>query len=196
MLELQPNILINVFQFPLLSKDECAQTRELILKNKDCPQNGSMQKHTVDMIKSCDIIQQHMPTIISKINHLYDFDKKINYSLYAAHAVMYNASNGEKALALHKDDSDITVNILIHTENLIGSELRFMGSTPYGNTECKKHFEKNRVKHPLAINTVSQEVGSCIIHRGDHPHETSAIYNGERISVILWLKKTNNEDIT
>jgi hypothetical protein len=192
MFEEQQNILINVFQFPLLEREECENITKIILKEKDkYPHYGSMQKHTVDISNLlADIIQQYIPFITSKINDLYDFGEKIEYSVYTAHSIFYSANgNGEKALSMHIDDSDITVNIPIHMKDLLGSELRFMGSTPYGNSICKMHFEKKRIKDILAVNSISHQLGSYVIHRGDHPHETSAIYNGERMALVFWLKR-------
>ncbi len=191
----QPNVLINVFQFPLLSQNECEDLTKTVLDNKNnYPHYGSMQKHTVDITNLLSgFIQQYIPLITSRINELYDFGEKIEYSVYTSHAIIYNANgNGEKALSIHKDDSDITVNIPIHMKDLLGSELRFMGSTPYGNSICRKHFEKSRIKDTLSVNSVSHQLGSYVIHRGDHPHETSAIYDGQRIALIFWLKRVND----
>jgi hypothetical protein len=188
----QPNVLINVFQFPALTKDECENMTKTVLKNKHTyPHYGSMQKNTIDITNLlADFIQEYIPLIRSKINDLYDFGKKIQYSVYTAHCILYNANgDGEKALSMHTDDSDITLNIPIHMKDLLGSELRFMGSTPYGNSICETYFEKKRVKDPLAVNSIRYQLGSCVIHRGDHPHETSAIYNGERIALVFWLKR-------
>jgi hypothetical protein len=192
MFEEQQNILINVFQFPLLEREECENITKIILKEKDkYPHYGSMQKHTVDITNLlAEFIAQQLPLISSKINEVYDFGKKILYSVYTAHAIIYKANgDGEKALSMHTDDSDITVNIPIHMKDLLGSELRFMGSKPYGNSVCKMYFEKNRVKNSLAVNSITHQIGSYVIHRGDHPHETSAIYNGERIALVFWLKR-------
>jgi hypothetical protein len=188
----QPNILINVFQFPLLTQDQCENITKIILNNiNNYPHYGSMQKHTVDITTLlADFIQDYIPLITSKINEFYDFGKKIPYFIYTAHSILYKANGaGEKALSIHTDDSDITVNIPIHMKDLLGSELRFMGSTPYGNSIYERHFEKYRIKDPIAVNSISHKLGSYVIHRGEHPHETSAIYNGERIALVFWLKR-------
>jgi hypothetical protein len=193
MFDNQPNILINVFQYPLLTHDECETITKIVLHNRhNYPHTGSMQKHTLDVRNLlADFIQEYIPQITSKINDLYDFGEKIQYSVHTAHSIFYNANgDGEKALSIHTDDSDITINIPIHMKNLLGSELRFIGSTPYGNSICKTHFEKNRIKDPLAVNSLTHSIGSYVIHRGDHPHEISAIYSGERIALVFWLKRT------
>ena len=197
MFEDQRAVLMNVFQFPLLSENECQQLTNMIQNNRyNFPQDGSMQKHTVDItLLLGDFIQKYMPGIISRINMLYDFGKTVDYSVYAAHAIIYSPSNGEKALSVHTDDSDITVNIPIHMKDLMGSELRFVGPcSPYGNTTCIQYFERGRVRHPHAVNTISHQLGSYVLHRGDHAHETSAIYGGERITLVFWLKRTNEKE--
>ena len=194
MFEEQQGVLVNVFQFPLLSKNECQQLTQVVRSNRyKLPQDGSMQKHTVDVIVILsNFINQYMPGIISRINDLYDFGNRVNYSVYSAHAIIYSPNHGEKALSVHTDDSDITVNIPIHMKDLTGSELRFVGpSPPYGNSLCTQYFERGRVKHPLAVNSISHQLGSYVLHRGDHAHETSAIYSGERITLVFWLKRTN-----
>jgi len=176
----QPNVLINVFQFPLLTNDECENITKIVL-----------MQNTVDVTNFLtDFITQYIPLITCKINDLYDFGKKINYSVHTAHAVIYDANgDGKKALSMHQDDSDITINITIHMKDLLGSELRFIGSTPYGNSICMTYFEKNRIKDPLAVNSISHQLGSYVIHRGDHLHEVSAIYNGEKITLVFYLKR-------
>jgi len=194
MFENQQNVLINVFEFPLLTEEQCEDMTNKVLNNRyNYPHHGSMQKHTVDITNLFgNFIQDNMPIITSKINELYDFGNKIDYYVYTAHAIIYNSDGtGEKALSIHTDDSDITVNIPIHLKDVLGSELRFIGSTPYGNSICKSKLEKHRVKNSLAVNSITHRIGSYIMHRGDHPHETSAIYNGQRISLIFWLKRVN-----
>lgn len=197
MFEHQRAVLMNVFQFPLLSSDECQKLTNIVQNNRyNFPNNGSMQKHTVDItLLLSDFIQKYMPGIISKINILYDFGMPVDYNVYAAHAIIYSTTNGERALSAHTDDSDITVNIPIYMNQMLGSDLRFIGTAPpYGNSVCIEHFERGRVRHSHAVNSISHQLGSYILHRGDHPHETSAIYGGERITLVFWLKRTNGKE--
>ena len=129
--------LINVFQFPFLTDDECQSITKTILDNRyRFPHDGFMQKHAVDASPVLGdllydrILKQLMPTI----NMLFDFGQAQSYSLYTAHAVIYSASgSGEKSLSLHVDDADITANITLHARDLGGCELSFSGTTEYGN---------------------------------------------------------------
>jgi predicted 2-oxoglutarate/Fe(II)-dependent dioxygenase YbiX len=128
---------------------------------------------------------------------LFDFDQPQSYNLYTAHAIIYSASGeGEKGLSLHVDDSDITVNLTLHASNLSGSELSFTNTTEYGNEFCLKNLDKMRqkIENTFTVTQFKTTVGNCILHRGSHPHSTTGIYTGERIALILWLKK-NGETI-
>ena len=187
--------LINVFQFPFLTDTECQSMTSTILENRyRFPHDGSMQKHTVDAtsilgdILYTRILKDLQPTI----NMLFDFNQPQTYSLYTAHAIIYSASGeGEKALSLHVDDSDITINLTLHTSKLSGSELSFTNTTEYGNDFCLKNLDKMRQKidNTFTVTQIRTTVGNCILHRGSHPHSTTGIYTGERIALILWLKK-------
>jgi len=127
--------LINVFQFPFLTETECQGITNTILENRyRLPHDGSMQKHTVDATTILgDILHNRiLKDLTPTINMLFDFDEPQSYTLYTAHAIIYSASGeGEKGLSLHVDDSDITVNITLHSSNLTGSELSFTDTTEY-----------------------------------------------------------------
>lgn len=168
---------------------------QTILENRHrFPHGGSMQKHTVDAtsilgdILYTRILKDLQPTI----NMLFDFNQPQAYSLYTAHAIIYSASGeGEKALSLHVDDSDITINLTLYASKLSGSELSFTNATEYGNDFCLKNLDKMRQKinNTFTVTQIKTTVGNCILHRGSHPHSTTGIYTGERIALILWLKR-------
>lgn len=187
-------VLFNVFQFPLLSHEECVNLSNVILDHRySHPHEGSMQKYTVDTVALLpDFINKLMTTMKPIVNSLFDFGKEVSYSLYTAHAIIYSAEGeGEKKLGLHVDDSDITINITLLTENLLGNELRFLDSTPFGNDFCNKHFglAQQKLSERCEILPVIPTLGGCILHRGSAPHETSTIYTGKRIALVLWLKR-------
>jgi hypothetical protein len=187
--------LINVFQFPFLTETECQNMTNTILENRyRFPHDGSMKKNTVDATNILgDILQNRiLKDLTPTINMLFDFDQPQGYSLYTAHAIIYSASGeGEKGLSLHVDDSDITVNITLHSSNLTGSELSFTDTTEYGNEFCMKNLEKmkKKIEKTSTVTQFKTVVRNCILHRGSHPHSTTGIYTGERIALILWLKK-------
>ena len=192
--------LINVFQFPFLSETECQSMTKTILDNRyRFPHDGSMQKYTVDAttILGDVLYNRILKDLTPTINMLFDFDQSQSYSLYSAHAVIYSASGeGEKGLSLHVDDSDITVNITLHASNLCGSELSFTDTTEYGNEFCLKNLDKMRkkIENTFTVTQFKTTVGNCILHRGSHPHSTTGIYTGERITLILWLKKNGTQE--
>jgi hypothetical protein len=189
--------LINVFQFPFLTADECQSITKTVLDNRyRFPHDGSMQKHTVDATRVLGdllydrIVKQLMPTI----RMLFDFGRTQSYSLYTAHAIIYSASgSGEKSLSLHVDDADITANITLQATDLSGCELWFRGTTEFGNDFCTKNLDKMRMKLDQAgqVTQISATVGNCILHRGCHPHSTSAICAGERIALVLWFRRNS-----
>ena len=163
------------------------------------PHDGSMQKYTVDAttILGDVLYNRILKDLTPTINMLFDFDQPQSYSLYSAHAIIYSASGeGEKGLSLHVDDSDITVNITLHASNLCGSELSFTDTTEYGNEFCLKNLDKMRqkIENTFTVTQFKTTVGNCILHRGSHHHSTTGIYTGERITLILWLKKNGTQE--
>lgn len=152
-----------------------------------------MQKHTIDTMK---FLPEKMNSIVKTLEPticmLYNFGKTASYKIYSAHAIVYDAQyTGEKELVLHTDDSDITVNITLNTEDLEGTEINFMNTTPFMNDYCLRYLEKTRKKLDLQTQflRIKPRAGWCILHRGDHPHETDRIWKGRRLTLIIWLKK-------
>ena len=188
--------LISAFQFPFLTDEECRSTTKTVLDNRfRFPHDGSMQKHTVDAthILSDVLYTRILKDIMPTINMLFDFGQTQSYSLFSAHAIIYSASGtGENGLSLHVDDADIAVNITLHSSNLSGCELSFRGTTEYGNAFCAANLEKMRqqIEATFPVTQVKATLGNCILHRGSHPHSMTAICGGERIALILWLKRT------
>lgn len=192
------SVLINVFQFPYLSADECQSLTNQILANRySHPHEGSMQKYTVDVTPFLTpFLTKLLDELTPVVNDLYEFGKPSKYLLYTAHAILYDANGeGEKWLTCHTDDSDITINLTLMTETLEGNELRFLDTTPYGNLLCLTKFEKLRkqLDETIHIHSLKPQVGTCILHRGSHAHETSVIHKGKRVALILWLKKNQPE---
>lgn len=192
----EATVLLNIFQFPFLSPSECESiTNTLLAHKKTHSHNGSMQKYTVDATRL-------IPTFVNKrifaevlpvINALFDFGKPVKYALFTAHAVIYSAEGeGEKALKLHRDDSDITLNITLASNGLVGNEICFVGSMPFGNESCVQRLEKIRLRlddghtsHPVP----PPAPGMCLLHCGAHPHSTRTIEAGGRVALIVWLKR-------
>lgn len=184
--------VLNVFCFPYISHGECDKMVRLALENSNKLHNGSMQKYTIDIVDVFgDFIKEELlPELVPCINKLFYFGKENQYTVYTAHVICYaSSSSGEKDLKLHVDDSDITVNITLEANDLEGCEVEFFGTTEYGNNSLRS-FERLRNKiHPEQGNKIQMDVGNCLIHRGNHPHQTLLIRRGTRKALIIWLKK-------
>ena len=195
----EQTVLCNVFQFPFLNHKRCVELTE-VLNERNAYNLGSetntLQKFTVDAMPIIgEVIEGFVTELKHKINQLYDFgDETIDYAIFSSHAIFYNANGiGETKLERHVDDSDITVNITLLAQNLTGCSLRFIGSPEYRNSFCLNHFDKVRGKIDSAMvaTSVTLGVGNCVLHRGDHAHEVDAIQTGNRVALIIWLKRTN-----
>lgn len=192
----EATVLLNIFQFPFLSKAECDEMAHVLRAHRATHSHGgSMQKYTVDATRlmSSFVKKRIVKEVVPIVNALFDFGKPVEYLLHTAHAVMYSAQDeGEKSLKLHRDDSDITLNITLAATNLAGNEICFVGTLPFGNDSCVQAFEKMRKRlddghtpHPVE----PPKEGHCLLHRGDHPHSTNAIEQGDRMALIVWLKR-------
>jgi len=192
----ETSILFNVFQLPFLSHQKCAELTKEILSHQiaDVNQN-SMQKYTIDVSHFlADFLKESLERLRVPINDLFYFGENHSYSIFTAYSIYYSAKGeGEKMLNTHVDDSDITVNITLMTENLNGCEVHFTDAPDYGNDYCIKHFAKMKKKLQSfsTISSIKPEVGNCILHYGNHAHMTTPIQSGKRVSLILWLKRTN-----
>lgn len=188
------SVLFNVFQLPFLSQETCAQLTKEILTHRlaDINQN-SMQKYIIDVSHFlADFLRESVDRLTPSINDLFYFGENHTYSIFNAYAIYYNATGeGEKSLNTHVDDSDITVNITLMKENLDGCEVYFTDAPDYGNAYCIKNFSKMKQKLQKGSSSYSikPEVGTCMLHYGNHPHMTSQIQSGKRVSLILWLKR-------
>lgn len=186
--------LFNVYSKPLLNISDCDAYTNILLKHRySHPHEGSMQKHTIDASSLLSSeLNLLVKTLTPAINELFYENNQNTFDIFTAHGIYYDANQeGEKNLDIHKDDSDITINITLMTENLIGNQVRFQQTTEYGNSFCRNHYERLRLKchNSYQVLAISPKVGDCVLHRGDHPHETSVIWEGRRLALILWLKK-------
>jgi hypothetical protein len=188
----ESTLVLNVFGFPYIPRGECEQMVSIALQNTANVHHGSMQKYTIDVVETFGqfIKEKLLLELTPSINKLFYFGEENQYQVYTAHVICYSsAPPGEKSLKLHVDDSDITVNITLEANDLDGCEVEFFGTTEYGNNSLRR-FERLRNKiHPEQGNRIQMDVGRCMIHRGNHPHQTLPIRRGTRKALIVWLKK-------
>lgn len=106
--------------------------------------------------------------------------------VHACFAVLYSPE-ANQILKLHRDDSDVTLNICLErSDDLEGTEVVFHG------TEGLKHPKLNHtptfMPYDKAKTLVNVPKGWVAIHRGCHAHETTPLRQGHRLSVICWFK--------
>ncbi len=94
--------------------------------------------------------------------------------------VVAYGKEGDLDLAMHVDDSDVTLNLCL-SGPFAGSELRFLG------LRCPRHRQAPwNADEEVAL---AQEPGVAILHLGAHRHAVDPIVSGSRRSLILWCKQ-------
>ena len=87
----------------------------------------------------------------------------------------------DKNLALHRDNSEITINYCLGT-NFVGGTVRFEGM------RCLEHLEtKPKNEEIFEYENVP---GMAMIHPGRHKHLAKDIESGDRQNIILWYRSS------
>lgn len=104
---------------------------------------------------------------------------------HSAHAIGYGTgATRERALAIHVDDSTYTASLCFNmSASCVGTELRFSGAQPVPGLPALARHQRLGHSDELAARP---RTGWALLHRGCHPHRTTRIEVGERISAVLW----------
>ena len=86
-----------------------------------------------------------------------------------------------RSLGFHADDSEVTFNFCLGGE-FIGSDLYFQGR------RCFNHMQTDH--RPEEHVEIEQIPGTCIVHAGLHRHGVLPILQGNRRSLIVWMKSS------
>ena len=81
-------------------------------------------------------------------------------------------------LAIHGDASCVTLNLCLGKDGFSGGELafeEFKTGFGYANTPPEERWR------------FRWDVGTAVLHRGQHRHEALPIQSGERINLVIWL---------
>ena len=107
--------------------------------------------------------------------------------LFTAFAIWYKHDDGlaNSGLRLHQDDSDLTVNLALLSEQ-DGCKVRFEGAQHLTLAGSSLSNRAPGVYTPFT--EVDVPPGYALLHRGRHPHHVTPIEAGERWSLILWYK--------
>ena len=84
----------------------------------------------------------------------------------------------DKNLSRHMDESQITFNLCLYNDDLVGSKIWF-----HGIRDDDEHTQFENVSIALQQN-------EAILHVGQHWHQPENIQNGTRINLILWLRSS------
>lgn len=88
-------------------------------------------------------------------------------------------------LAIHKDDSDITLNICLGKQ-FTGGGLYFHGCKPSKVIPIPSNLHAYEIEHRKT--TLAHSIGYGVMHMGCHLHGASDIEEGERMNLIMWCK--------
>lgn len=105
-----------------------------------------------------------------------------------AFCIHYNTSQKDTRGAKHIDPSDITVNMcLTKSHHCVGSHVMFYGTKPlYGVGDVEQQQQRNSNAHDNSkVFLVHPEAGYATLHWGNHPHETTALKQGQRTNIVL-----------
>uniref|UniRef100_A0A0G4H3D6 Fe2OG dioxygenase domain-containing protein n=1 Tax=Chromera velia CCMP2878 TaxID=1169474 RepID=A0A0G4H3D6_9ALVE len=89
--------------------------------------------------------------------------------------IVQYCAEGDKGLGMHKDDSEVTLNVCLG-HDFTGALLRF------GRTSLVPSIRDQ----PLLL--YQHEVGRGLLHLGNQLHGAEDIASGERVNLIIWSK--------
>ncbi|EGB06020.1 hypothetical protein AURANDRAFT_66003 [Aureococcus anophagefferens] len=102
-------------------------------------------------------------------------DPAADFDAHHSFVVRYDAAGGDKHLAPHTDDSDVTFNCCLGRRGFEGSGLVFCGEL--GRPDHRKHSH-----------TFAHRIGGCVVHLGSRRHGSDTIVSGERCNLIVWCR--------
>ena len=109
--------------------------------------------------------------------------------LFTAFAIKYSYDDSavNSSLCQHQDDSDLTLNLSLLSEQE-GCKVCFEG----GQYVTSGGSVASGVYTP-SFTEIDLPPGYCLFHRGRHPHQVMSIERGERWSLILLYKRAKAE---
>lgn len=91
------------------------------------------------------------------------------------------AMDGDRALSLHIDDSEVTVNLCLH-DDFAGGDLYFLGR------RCLNHCQSGYA--PEEQTRYAHQPGVALLHAGHHRHGATSLQGGQRRNLILWCRSS------
>jgi len=151
---------------------------KLIQQNIPVHRPNSMNNYgiIIDDLGYRSAIDMLMKNYVSPISSLF-YKHHYGASLDNHHCFLVRYKKGEDLdLALHTDDSEVTLNVCLGKE-FSGGSLNFYGL---------KNFPDEQ---KLTLN-FSHKKGTALLHLGTHFHEVNKLEDGERCNLILWCRSS------
>eukprot|EP00756_Hemistasia_phaeocysticola_P056658 Hpha_TRINITY_DN3302_c1_g1::TRINITY_DN3302_c1_g1_i1::g.172473::m.172473 len=150
-----------------------------LLRSRPCEQVNTLHRTSVEVSK----VGFPVGAVVEAFGDVLKRRFGVEWSeltVHTAFAIRYAPGSNMK-LQLHRDDSDVTLNLCIHSsEDHQGNEVMFEGSESLVGQPNPMTHERT----PVAIPQLW-----AAVHWGRHPHETAPLVAGERTNIIIWLKK-------
>ena len=106
----------------------------------------------------------------------------------AAFSVHYAMDpDANRKLKKHTDDSLLTLNLCVHSDDVVGNQVRFFGTKAIAtNGGGKARPTGFAAAAPPFVDVPIIDTRVCL-HWGAHPHETQPLRKGERWNIIMWF---------
>lgn len=107
-----------------------------------------------------------------------------------AFVIHYDAAeHQDTTVKRHTDPSDVTVNICLDSNDVVGSKIVFYGSRQLESPapECLARSTRCECSEGRREDFFSVEPrqGFAMLHYGDHPHETTKLDRGRRTNLVM-----------
>jgi len=132
--------------------------------NNNNDSNSYMKTSLVAFLRNCLQSQQHAHDNVSP---LYEFN--------AFYVYYYAGIDDQEYRDVHTDDSDVTVNLCLYkSDTCSGSKVVFYNNSNNNNS---------------STTAVEHQVGQVLVHSGNIEHQVEKQTNGERLNMIVWIRK-------
>lgn len=181
--------LSGVCKFPFLAREEAAEWKrrlggEFAVPPDSTPDSPFLRAgynlNTTAAGKA--FLYERISSLFPLINRVY-YGRDVDWDLFHAFLITYDGISNIK-LAVHRDDSDITVNVCLDGDHYEDNEVVFVGGMPTPATRRFAHRLDTRSEIPVKAAT-----GDAVIHYGHQVHYTRPIKAGVRWSIIIWLRE-------
>jgi len=175
-------------QLPGLHCAHWAAALEDLLRANASERTNTLHRTSADVRRVGFPVREVLDSVAEHVQTNFGFHPD-ELETHAAFAVSYSP-DGNRNLKLHRDDSDVTLNLCLHQSyDLAGSKVLFHGNDELNSLPQPLTYQGDiKGPHDTLQTFVDVPVGWVAIHNGHFPHETTPLSEGSRLNVILWFK--------